>query len=133
MKMTNSKKFKIATIKLDDKQSDVEGFRNEEAWVFSKEYDEAEIKKIIEKLSKDIRTIDRKLRIKGHFFSDDIEYYDVPPEVIKELLNRYFNKTIECGIYIDDISRAIFFDVSCKNIEGIYFNPKDKFNTHFKY
>lgn len=131
-KMDGSKKFCVATIKLNEEQFDIEGFRNEETWVFLENYDQSKTEKLIQKLREDIRVIDKKLLIKGHFFSDEIGYYDVPPEVIKELLNRCFNKTIDCGIYVNDISRVIFFDIACKNYEGIHFNPENKFNEHFK-
>ena len=127
-----SKKFRVATIKLSEEQFDIEGFRNEEAYVFPEEYDESKTKNLMQRLGEDIRIINRHLMIKGHFFSDEIGYYNVPPEVIKELLNRYFNKTIDCGIYVKDISRVIFFDIACKNFEGIYFNPEHKFDEHFK-
>lgn len=130
--MDSSKKFRVATIKLSEEQFDIEGFRNEEAWVFPEEYDESKTKNLIQKLGEDIRKIDKHLMIKGHFFSDEIGYYNVPPEVIKELLNRCFNKTIDCGIYVNDISRVIFFDIECKNFEGKHFNPEHKFNEHFK-
>lgn len=129
--MSSLKNVKIATLKLENKQLNVYGYRNEEALIFPKDYDEVKTERLIQKLQDDIRNIDKKLRIKGYFFSDDIGYYNVVPEVIKELLNIHFKKTIACGINTKDISKAIFYDKSCKGINGIEFNPNDKFDEHF--
>lgn len=128
--MENSIKIKVATIALNNQEIDIEGYRDKESMIFVEKYDKSKTKMLIQKLNQDIRIIDKNLRIKGYFFYDEISYYDVPPEVIKELLNRYFEKTIECAFYVNNVSCAIYYNKECKNIHDIRFNPKDKLDNH---
>lgn len=127
----NSRFVKIADIIDGGRKLDIMGWVGKETVDCVESYNEKRTQQIVQTLENKIQVINRKLKIKGFFFNEDIGNVFIEPEIIVYLLKNKFGRTmLDCAKELNQKKNALYYDKDfiysdgriLKNmVEGLYY------------